>query len=156
MHANCEGPCYNWPLAGSRRRPRQQLVNRPAVDNPIGRHAGIQRALSAVAEEVELARRMRVGVDAEITPDLQREVEQPGWRVTTFGSRVDLDGCAVIAAGGEHRFGVELRLRSDAAVAGDQPTRAVPENVGVVSLDRDAGAFNVTAGDCVSTPKASG
>ena len=78
---------------------------------------------------------MGVGVDAEITTDLQRQVQQPGGRVTSFGTRVDLHGGAVLAAGGEDRFSVECRLRPDTAVAGDQPSRAVAEHVGMAVAD---------------------
>ena len=47
----------------SARRPGQQLVGRPGVDDPLGRHAALDRPLAAVALPVELARGVRVGVD---------------------------------------------------------------------------------------------
>src|SRR3954453_8480556 len=95
------------------RRPLQQLVGGPGVDDPFGRHTRVERALSAVAEKLQLAGRMRVSVDGKQEADLQRQVQQArGW-VPALGPRVDLDGGAVVAAGGEHLLGIELRFGPD-------------------------------------------
>ncbi|CKS37599.1 Uncharacterised protein [Mycobacterium tuberculosis] len=52
--------------------PRQERVGRPGVDDPVGGHLRVQGALGALAEEVQLAGCVRVGVDAEHAADVAR------------------------------------------------------------------------------------
>ena len=66
----------------------------------------------------------------------EREVQQPGGRVAALGPGVDLHCGAVVAAGGEHLLGVELRFWPDASAAGDEAAGAVAEHIGVRVGDR--------------------
>ena len=58
--------------AGVTGGPGQQLVSRPGVDHPVGRHPAPGRPLAAETLPVELARRVRVGVDGELAARLDR------------------------------------------------------------------------------------
>ena len=89
---------------------------------------------AAAAQPVELPRRVRVGVDGEQAAGLGGQAQQRAGRVLALGAAVDLDRDAVLAAGGEHRLGVEVRLRP--AAAGDHPPGAVPQHVHVRVADR--------------------
>ena len=62
-------------------RPGEQLVDRPGVDDPLGRHAALLGPLAAVGLPVELAGRVRVGVDREQAAGLDRQPQQPPRRV---------------------------------------------------------------------------
>ena len=68
-------------------------------DDAFGGHAVVQRALGAVAQEVQLSRRVRVRVDGEVAADLHRQLEQSRRWVAALRAGVDLDRRAVIAAG---------------------------------------------------------
>ena len=77
---------------------------------------------------------MRVGVDREQAADLDGQPQQVIGRVLAFWPAVDLHRDAVVAAGGEHRLRVELRLR--AAAADDYASGAVAQHVGMRVADR--------------------
>src|SRR6202034_301931 len=66
------------------------LVRGPGVDHPVGRDAVPLGALAAVLQPVELAGRVRVGVDGEQAASLGREAQDPAWRVPAFRAAVDL------------------------------------------------------------------
>src|SRR4051794_12735982 len=73
------------PIAPSLRSgPLQETLGRPGVDDPVLRHAGVQRALGSVAEEVQLTGGMGVGVDAEHAADLECQIQQPVRRIAAF------------------------------------------------------------------------
>src|SRR5713101_2584640 len=61
--------------------PRGQLVRAACVDHPVGRDARLLRPDRAVAQPVQLARRVRVGVDGEYTARLGGQPQQPVRRV---------------------------------------------------------------------------
>jgi hypothetical protein len=48
-----------------------------------------------------------VAVDGELAADLDGQLEQVVRRIHAFWPAVDLNDDVVLAAGGEHRFGVE-------------------------------------------------
>jgi hypothetical protein len=58
-----------------------------------------------------LTRSIGVGVDREQASQFGGNLEQVVWRVLAFRPAVDLDGDAVLPAGGEHSHRIELRFR---------------------------------------------
>src|SRR6185312_3031742 len=57
-------------------RPVQQRLCRPGVDDAVHWNPGLQGALGTVAQEIELAGCVRVGVDGEHATDVARQIEQ--------------------------------------------------------------------------------
>src|SRR3954470_10331200 len=92
-------------------RPVQQFACCPGVDDALHRHAALDRALAPVALPVQLAGRVRVGVDRELAAELDGEGEEGLRWGEPLGAGVDLHGRAVLDAGGEDGLGVELALR---------------------------------------------
>ena len=113
----------------------EQLLERPRVEHPVGGHLALDGPLAAVAQPVELAGGVRVGIDREDAARLDRLAQQPFRWIEPLRPGVDLDGDAVLGAGGEHGVGVELRLGA-LAVAHDHAARAVAQHVDERVLDR--------------------
>ena len=114
-------------------RPLEQFRHRPGVDDALGEHLGVGRLLAAVAEPLELPRRVGVGVDRHQAPRRHRHAQEGVGGIEAFGSGVDLDGGAGADAGVEHLGVVEARFGS--APADDDASRAVTEDVGMGALD---------------------
>ena len=112
------------------RTPGDELVRAAGIDHPVRREAELFRPDRAVDQPVQLAGRVRVGVDGEDAADLGGQGEQPVRRVLALRPAVDLHRDAFVPAGGEDRLGVEDRLRP-AAAAPEQPPGAVAEHVHV-------------------------
>lgn len=85
-----------------------------------GGHSEALRPGRAVGEEVELTRRVGVGVDAEEAARLERERDELVGRVAALGSGVDLDGDVVRRARREDRLRIELARRPGPAPALDE------------------------------------
>src|SRR6188768_2893396 len=94
---------------GSRLGPRSHVLDGPRRDDAFGGDAETLGALAAERLHVELARRVRVGVDREEAAEVARELDElVGW-IASFGARVDLDGDVMLEAGAEDLLGIELR-----------------------------------------------
>ncbi len=77
-----------------------------------GRHAVPGGPLCTVLQEVELARGVRVAVDAEEAARVEGQLDQLVRRVLALRPGVDLDGDLVFRARRKHLFRVELRRRT--------------------------------------------
>ena len=66
-------------------RPPFEIVEVPGVDDTIGANSAFERAVAAVFEPLELARRMGVGVDGKGAPHLGGQTKDPVRRVESFG-----------------------------------------------------------------------
>ena len=88
----------------------------------------------AVGLPLELAGRMRVGVDAEPAARVDGEREQPHRGIETFGPAVDLHRGVEVGARAEHQRRVEGRLGPP--LADDEAPGAMAEHVDVGVRDR--------------------
>src|SRR5690349_2870574 len=70
-----------WTVALLARRPRQQLVGAPRVDDPLERHAGLGGPVAAVGLPLQLAGGVGVGVDGEQAAVGQGGVEELARRI---------------------------------------------------------------------------
>ena len=122
-------------------RERTHPLDVPRRDDALERHAELLDAGRAVLEEVELAGRVRVGVEGEVAAGVDRLADEIVGRVAAFGARIDLDGDAVLGACSEHGLGIERRRWADAAFAVDEAAGAVPEDRRVGVLDGAEHAF---------------
>src|SRR5262249_12249556 len=88
----------------------EEVVRGEAVEDPLWGNVHAFAACAAVAEPVELVRRVRVAVDREHAAHFDGQAQQPARRVAAFWPAVDLHRNPVVAAGAEHVLGVERRL----------------------------------------------
>ena len=119
------------PLSG----PLQQPIQRPGGDDPLGGYPVRGRALGTVLQEIQLARRMGVAVDAEQTAGIEGQPDQLVRRILPFGAGIDFDGHIILGARREHARGVELGLRAGSPRPLQQPAGAVAEDVRVRIID---------------------
>jgi hypothetical protein len=76
------------PLA----HPFLQAIVRPAVDHALGRNTGQPRVRDRVVAESKLANRVRVAVEREDAPRVQRTARKQVVDVLTVPVAVELDG----------------------------------------------------------------
>jgi hypothetical protein len=91
-----------------RPKPVQKPFYGPGRDDPFRGHPHTLGPLGPILEEVELARSVRIAVDAEKAPCLQGELHKVVRWVLAFRPGIDLDGDARLRARCEHPLGVEL------------------------------------------------
>lgn len=85
--------------------PGEQPLPVPGVDDPVGVDARALGPLAPVAEQVELAGRVCVGVDREQATQVTGELEERGRRVAPLRSGVDLHGDTVLGTRYRRRCG---------------------------------------------------
>jgi hypothetical protein len=78
-------------IDSARGGPLEDLLHRPCRDDPLRRDAQSLGPLAAQRLEVELARRVRVGVDGEPAAEIGGQVDELVRRVLSLRPRVDLD-----------------------------------------------------------------
>src|SRR5690606_13497957 len=76
----------------------QQLVERAGVDDPVGAEARLRRAIGTVRLPLQLPRGVRIGVDGELAPHVDGDLEEAHRRVEPFGPAVDLHRGAELLA----------------------------------------------------------
>src|SRR5882757_2019274 len=78
--------CRSRGISRANPGPLEEAFDGPGSDDPVLGNVVVERALGAVTEEVELPRRVRVGVDGEVAADLQRQRQEPRRRIAAFRS----------------------------------------------------------------------
>ena len=115
------------------RRPGEEAIGAPGVDDFRGIHAGFCRLFAPEPDPFQLAGGVGVGVDADVAARADRQAKQLGGRVAPLGAGVDLDRRSCPRACRENLLRIERR--GLATPSDDDPAGAVPEDVAMGVLD---------------------
>lgn len=87
--------------------PDQDFIDTTGVDHTTGIHPAFGGTIAAIAQPLQLTGRVGVAVDGDGAARLHGQAQQPLRRIQTLGSRVHLDGLAVLGSDGEDLLGIE-------------------------------------------------
>src|SRR4029453_11194741 len=79
------------PISSSLGTPGQELVSGPCVNHSAGVQSQFLGALAPVDLELELSRRVGIGVDGKQTPHLDGHLQEPGRRVASLRTAMYLN-----------------------------------------------------------------